>query len=208
MSYKGNLYIISAPSGTGKTSLVNGLVQSDPNLVVSVSHTTRPPRPLEVDGVNYHFVNVPTFNTMVLKRQFLEYATIYGHHYGTSRTWVEDRLNDGLDVILEIDWQGAVQIMQMFDCVSVFIMPPSKEVLLDRLRKRAQDNEEVINTRMKEAAIEASHYGEYEYLVLNDDFDNALKDLQSIVKAKRLAVSNQRIIHQDLIKKIVGFEVN
>lgn len=190
---QGNLFIISAPSGAGKTSLVNALVEADPAIVVSVSHTTRPPRPGEVDGVNYHFVDEARFHRMATEGEFLEHARVFGNHYGTAEASVRSELAAGRDVILEIDWQGAEQIRkQLTDSISVFVLPPSREVLHQRLTGRGQDDETVIAKRMAEAVSEMSHYPEADYLVINDDFDTALADLAAIIRANRLTQQQQQ----------------
>lgn len=183
----GTLYIISAPSGAGKTSLVKALVESTPGVAVSVSHTTRAMRPGEVDGVHYHFVGLDTFEGWVRQGGFLEHAKVFDNYYGTSRAAVEERLAQGVDVILEIDWQGARQVReQMPGAVGVFILPPSRQALEARLRGRGQDPDEVIARRMRDAVSEMTHYGEYDYLVVNDDFDTALVELRAIFQSRRL----------------------
>ncbi|MCP5162404.1 MAG: guanylate kinase [Hahellaceae bacterium] len=190
---KGTLFIVSAPSGAGKTSLVSELVKSTPEIKVSVSHTTRAPRQGEQDGVNYHFVDKHKFLDMVNQGAFLEHAEVFGNYYGTSQHWVRETLDSGYDVILEIDWQGAQQVRHLFSgAKSIFIIPPSKAALLERLSNRGQDSQEVIDQRMREAANETSHYGEYDYLVVNDLFDDALQELRSIFRVQRLAMATQR----------------
>lgn len=200
----GTLYIISAPSGGGKTSLVRALVSSVPNLFISVSHTTRPLRPGEQNGVNYHFVANEQFQKLLQENVFLEHAEVFGHYYGTSRAWVEEQLKAGHDVILEIDWQGAQQIRQCFTHnVSIFILPPSCEALRKRLFDRAQDDEKVIEKRMTQARSEMSHYHEFDYLIFNDVFENALNDLQAIIKARRLLTPHQVHHYHELIQKLL-----
>lgn len=185
--YPGILYIISAPSGAGKTSLVKALVESSPGIAVSVSHATRPKRPGEQNGVHYHFVDVSTFEAMVARGEFLEHARVFDNYYGTARSTLLAQLQAGVDVILEIDWQGARQVRErMPGCVGIFILPPSRAVLEQRLRARAQDSEETIARRMRDAVAEMSHYGEFDYLVVNDDFNTALEDLKAIFRAQRL----------------------
>lgn len=192
MSEPGNLYVISAPSGTGKTTLVEALVDSLPGVTVSISHTTRPRRPSEQHGVNYYFIDEAEFSRMVNHKDFLEYATIFHYHYGTSKTWVEQTLAQGLDVILEIDWQGAEQIKHLFpDSISIFIMPPSLADLSERLRKRNQDKPNIIEERLADARETVSHIHEFDYVVVNDDFDDALNDLKTIVRACRLLQKKQ-----------------
>lgn len=184
---KGTLYIISAPSGAGKTSLVRDLVASDPDVAVSVSHTTRAMRPGEVDGQDYHFVDQDTFLSMAGHSAFLEHARVFDKYYGTSQQHVERLLLNGQDVILEIDWQGARQVRRLIeDSQSIFIVPPSLEALRQRLLGRGQDDESVISRRMQDAVNEMSHYAEFDYLVVNDDFDQALQELKSIIQANRL----------------------
>ena len=200
----GTLYIFSAPSGAGKTSLVKALIEATPGLVVSVSHTTRAMRPGEENGVHYHFIDVPTFNQMVEHDQFLEHAQVFDNFYGTSQAAIEQQLADGQDVILEIDWQGAEQIRHLYpEAVSVFILPPSKSALRERLQGRGQDPEEIIERRMRDAVSEMSHYAEFDYLIINDDFDVALQELRSIVIAQRLRLvrqaTQQRALLQDLL---------
>ena len=189
---KGTLFIVSAPSGAGKTSLVKALIASLDNVVVSVSHTTRPSRPGEVDGVNYHFVDEETFLKLRSEDGFFEWAEVFGNLYGTAKAGIDDQLARGIDVILEIDWQGARQIReQRDDAVSLFILPPSTATLRQRLTARGQDNDEVIEKRMLAAKAELAHYNEADFLVLNDVFERALEDLQSIVRACRLKQEKQ-----------------
>ncbi len=181
------LYIVSAPSGAGKTSLLKALVATDDAIQVSVSHTTRPMRPGEVDGVDYHFVDKEAFMAMVERGEFLEHAQVFDNFYGTSEAAIREQLGRGLDVVLEIDWQGARQVRQRFaDAVSIFILPPSPEALRQRLTGRGQDSEEVIERRMRDARSEMSHYPEYDYLIINDVFDEALEQLRAVVEAQRL----------------------
>lgn len=190
---RGTLYIISAPSGAGKTSLVKALTDSDDGVQVSVSHTTRDMRPGEADGVNYNFVTKEVFIQMVGRGDFLEHAEVFGNYYGTSQSWVEQTLDSGRDVILEIDWQGAQQVRHLMpEAQSIFIIPPSKHALQQRLDGRGQDSAEVIAGRMQEAASESSHYGEFDYLVVNDLFEVALDDLKSILRARRLRIGAQQ----------------
>lgn len=189
----GTLFIVSAPSGAGKTSLVAALVQQVPGLRISVSHTTRPCRPGEVDGVNYHFVDREQFMASVEAGRFLEHAEVFGNLYGTSQDWVEAMLAEGQDVILEIDWQGAAQVRRLMpDAVSIFILPPSVEVLAQRLRNRGSDVDDVIARRLAGAREEMSHYPEFDFLVINDDFQRALEDLTAIVAAQRLTQRRQQ----------------
>lgn len=191
---KGTLIIVSAPSGAGKTSLVNALIGAVTELAVSVSHTTRRQRPGERDDVDYHFVDPARFAAMIEAGAFLEHAVVYGNHYGTARDTVARQLQAGVDVILEIDWQGAQQVRSLMpEATSVFILPPSYEALELRLRQRETDSRETIAARMRAAEAEISHFGEYDYLVVNDDFDRALADLRSIVQASRLRTGVQKV---------------
>ena len=184
----GQLYVISAPSGAGKTSLVKALLESTPNLEVSVSHTTRDIRPGETDGINYHFVDQSEFESIRDANGFFEWAQVFGNFYGTSSQTVQERLADGIDIILEIDWQGARQIKALVNtAISIFVLPPSTAALRSRLTDRGQDNDEIIEGRMQAARDEMAHYREADFIVLNDDFEAALHDLQSIVRARRLS---------------------
>lgn len=184
----GQLYVISAPSGAGKTSLVKALLESTPNLEVSVSHTTRNIRPGETDGINYHFVNESEFESIRDANGFFEWAQVFGNFYGTSSQAVQDKLADGIDVILEIDWQGARQVKALVNsAISIFVLPPSTSALHRRLTDRGQDNDEIIEGRMQAARDEIAHYSEADFIVLNDEFETALHDLQSIVRVQRLA---------------------
>ncbi len=181
---RGTLFIISAPSGAGKTTLVRALSYQLPNLLISISCTTRPKRPAEQDGVDYYFVNNATFDYMVEQDQFLEYATVFDYRYGTPRAWVEDKLTSGNDVMLEIDWQGAQDVRRHKPgCKSIFILPPSIMTLDQRLRDRKEDLDSTIKRRTQDALTELSHYREYDYLVVNDDIQTALKELKSIIEA-------------------------
>lgn len=202
---KGTLYVVSAPSGAGKTSLVKAMLERDSGILVSVSHTTREMRPGEVDGVDYNFVAMDEFNKMIEASAFLEFAEVFTNKYGTSQLWVQEQLDNGKDVILEIDWQGAQQIRRLMpECLSIFIVPPSKEALRERLNNRGQDSEEVIEHRMSEAVSEMSHYGEYDYLVVNDEFDTALNDLHSIFVAQRLKLDNQQDSQSELLTSLLS----
>ncbi len=205
MSNTGTLFIVSAPSGAGKTSLVKALVDSTPGVCVSVSHTTREMRPGEQNGVNYHFVSHDEFLQMVGQNAFLEHAKVFANYYGTSQAWVEATLAGGQDVILEIDWQGAAQVRRLMPkSVSIFILPPSQECLLERLTGRGQDGEEVINARMAEAKSEMSHYLEADYLIINDDFDTALNEFQAILVAERARLEKQQHKHQSLLQNLLS----
>ena len=189
---RGSLFIISAPSGAGKTSLVKALVEKDGNLHASVSHTTRSPRPGEKEGSNYYFVKKSFFDKMVSQGEFLESAQVFDHFYGTSKLWVQSQLEAGTDVVLEIDWQGAKQIKECMPLAcAIFILPPSKNALQERLMSRGQDNPEVIERRMDQAVNEMSHFESSDYLVLNRNFEDALNELEVIVKAQRLRTINR-----------------
>jgi len=188
----GNLYTVSAPSGAGKTSLVRALIERRQDLVVAVSHTTRPQRPGEENGVNYHFVDRPTFEHSVASGQFFEWAEVFGNLYGTGRAEVESRLQQGLDVILEIDWQGAQQVkLAVPGSCAIFIVPPSLESLRERLRGRGQDDSNTIERRMADAKNELAHWRDADFIVLNDDFDRALLDLESIIRSQHLRRDHQ-----------------
>lgn len=202
----GILFIVSAPSGAGKTSLVRDLLKKTSGLALSISHTTRSPRPGEQEGVNYHYVDRPTFERMIGEGAFVEHADVFGNYYGTSYTAALQRLEQGWDVILEIDWQGAQQVRRVLPgTVGIFVLPPSRAILEQRLRERGQDSEEVILRRTREAVREMSHYVEYDYLVVNDDFNSALADLSAIVRARRLAIETQaarlETLLQDLLRE-------
>ena len=201
----GQLYVVSAPSGAGKTSLVKALVEANADLAVSVSHTTRPKRPGEVDGINYHFVSVAEFNDHKEQGGFFEWAQVFDNFYGTSKQGVITQLNQGMDVILEIDWQGAAQVKQhMPDAVTIFILPPSTAALRERLTGRGQDDSSVIERRMQSARDEISHYGEADYVVLNDRFETALIDLQAIIKSQRLSQRHQSMRLTSVINDLLG----
>lgn len=201
----GKLYIISAPSGAGKTSLVKQLVADLADLTVSVSHTTRQMRPGEIHGQDYYFVSVAEFQAMLEKQAFLEHAQVFDNFYGTAQQTVEDKLKQGLDVILEIDWQGAEQIKQLLpDSLSIFILPPSTDVLLQRLRNRGQDDEPIIARRMRDAVTEMRHYDEFDYLVVNDVFASALTELKSIIVANRLTRQRQMGNLQPLLNSLLA----
>ncbi len=203
MSGPGNLYVISAPSGTGKTTLVKALVDSLQNIMVSISHTTRPKRPAEMHGLNYYFISRDEFDHMVAHDDFLEHATVFGNCYGTSRRWVEETLARGIDVILEIDWQGAQQIHDLIrNSISIFILPPSVKDLHERLVKRNQDNTDIIRQRIADVREATNHVPSYNYVVINDDFSAALNDLQVIVQAGRLLRSRQTEKHAKLIAEL------
>lgn len=202
---RGILYIVSAPSGAGKTSLVTALTKNNPQIRVSVSHTTRAMRPGEVNGVNYHFVDHATFEHMLSESAFLEHAQVFDNFYGTSQAWLEQTLAEGFDLILEIDWQGAQQVRRLMpEARSIFILPPSQEALRQRLNNRGQDSDEIIERRMRDAVSEMSHYVEYDYVVINDDFDTALEDLQAIFRGNQLSLATQSQRHQELLTKLLA----
>ena len=191
--YPGNLYVVSAPSGTGKSSLVNALLEVDSHLQVSVSHTTRAPRGQEQHGREYWFTSKEDFQAMIDRGEFFEHAHVHGNHYGTSRKAIEDRIQSGEDIVLEIDWQGALQIKRIFpNAILIFIMPPSYEELLQRLNRRGEDTPEVIETRMANARIEVAQAQYFDFVVINALFESALFDLKSIVHAQRLKYAAQR----------------
>ena len=194
----GTLFIISAPSGAGKTSLVAALLEKLDNLKVSISHTTRQARPGEKDGINYHFVSCEQFEAMVANQQFIEHAKVHSNYYGTSRDWLESTLNQGIDVILEIDWQGAEQVRSKFPrSKSIFILPPSQQALFERLKGRGQDEDSVIMQRVAAAKDEMSHYSDADYLVINDQFEVACQELENIIQAQRCEINSQR--HEKLL---------
>lgn len=201
----GQLYIVSAPSGAGKSSLLNALRGCLQDVVVSVSHTTRKPRSGEQDGVHYHFTDVETFRQQVVDNNFLEYAQVFDNYYGTSRLSVNALLESGKDVILEIDWQGARQVRERAkDVISIFILPPGVEALSERLYGRGQDSEEIIQRRMRDAQSEMSHYPEYDYIIINDEFEFALEELACIFRSERLKLARQMRQHQSLLDALVN----
>ncbi|MFJ9991074.1 guanylate kinase [Pseudomonas putida] len=201
----GTLYIVSAPSGAGKTSLVTALTGQDQQIRVSVSHTTRAMRPGETHGVNYHFVVHEAFKALIAQGDFLEHAEVFGNFYGTSRSALQETLDQGFDLILEIDWQGAQQVRKLMpEALSIFILPPSQEALRQRLDGRGQDSEEIIAGRMKEAVSEMVHYNEFDYVIVNDDFEDALEDLKSVFRSNRLLLKKQQQRHDALLKQLVG----
>jgi guanylate kinase len=182
----GRLFVITAPSGAGKTSLIDAVMREDPTLKISVSYTTRKPRPGENDGVDYHFVDVPTFQKMQSRGEFLESAEVHGNHYGTGKQVILDAVKRGDDLILEIDWQGAQQVRRLYPgCIGIFILPPSIEELERRMRSRGQDSDEVIRRRVQNAREELSHAGEFKYAIINKDFETARRELASIIQRER-----------------------
>ncbi|HET6603471.1 MAG TPA: guanylate kinase [Xanthomonadaceae bacterium] len=201
----GALYIVAAPSGAGKSSLVNALLAREPGMRLSISHTTRPPRPGESEGAHYHFVDRPEFERLVGADAFLEHARVHGNHYGTSRGSVEPLLAAGHDVVLEIDYQGARQVRaRRPDCIGIFILPPSRAELERRLRTRAQDSASVIAQRLANSREEIAHAGEFDYVLVNEDFEAAVAGLQAIVHSRRLRRDLQLARHQDLIRELLA----
>lgn len=201
---KGSLYIVSAPSGAGKTSLVSKLIEQDSSIVVSVSSTTREMRPGEENGVNYHFLSVEQFNAKIAVGDFLEHAKVFDNYYGTSQSSVEAQLNSGKDVILEIDWQGAQQVRKLMpDVKTIFILPPSREELQRRLKGRGTDSDETIQRRMDDAVSEMSHYDEFDFIVINNNFDIALKQLHSVFCSQRMTLAKQVIAHKNMISALL-----
>ena len=205
MATKGTLFIVSAPSGAGKTSLVKALCENTDSLRTSVSFTTRAIRPGEVLGEHYNFITHSEFEAMLAGTEFLESANVFGNFYGTSQAWVEGQLSAGTDVILEIDWQGALQVRKLIpSSVSIFILPPSRQALEERLHGRGQDSAEIISKRMAQAKDEMSHYNEFEYLIINDDFSAALVDFSAIITAQKLHSSRQHQGAQKLIAELLS----
>jgi len=201
----GNLFIVTAPSGAGKSSLVNALLEADPGIKLSISYTTRAPRPGEENGVHYHFVSVDTFRDMLNRGDFLESAEVYGNYYGTSQPWIEDQIRAGRDLLLEIDWQGAAQVRKLFpEALSLFILPPSLAELRRRLEGRGQDSQEIIARRLAAAQEDISQAYSFDYLVVNDDFDVALADIQAIVRARRLGIQNQMRALEPLLNDLLS----
>lgn len=206
MTTKGNLFILSAPSGAGKSSLISALLKqtSVRPMQVSVSHTTRDPRPGETNGQHYHFVSKEVFQQAIAENTFYEHAEVFGNYYGTSEIAIDQQLEQGIDVFLDIDWQGAQQVrMKKPDVTTIFISPPSKQELESRLRGRGQDSEEVIQSRMAQAQAECSHYQEFDYIIINDDFEQAQIDLTTIVNNQRLKRSQQAQQHQSLFEELL-----
>ncbi|MAP24746.1 MAG: guanylate kinase [Rickettsiales bacterium] len=209
LKHKGIMMVFSSPSGAGKTTLTRSLCEKDRFVKLSISATTRPKRPGEVDGVHYHFMSQKDFDVAVAKGQFLEHAHVFGNSYGTWRSEVEEDMRQGYDVLFDIDWQGAQTLIQedRQRVVSVFILPPSLEVLADRLRARGQDDEDVINYRMGKALKEISHWAEYDYVVVNDDLDKALEDVKSILRSERLKRSRQQGL-SDFVHSFMAWSEN
>lgn len=202
----GNVFIVAAPSGGGKTSLIKNLLEILDGIEVSISHTTRVPRPSEVDGVDYFFVNQATFIEMIAQNAFIEHAQVFDYYYGTSVAQIHRRLQDGIDVILDIDWQGARQIKKIFpEAKGIFILPPSMQTLKDRLSSRGQDDQATIEYRMQGAQAEITHYNEFDYLIINEHFESAVNDLRSIVVADRLSIGRQKNKMKKTISSFVHF---
>jgi guanylate kinase len=199
----GNLFVISAPSGAGKTSLVHALLNINPQIDLSVSYTTREPRVGEHDGKDYHFVSRDAFLAMAARGEFLESAEVYGNLYGTSQTWINLENAKGRDILLEIDWQGAAQIRRLFpESISVFILPPSLEALAQRLKSRGKDNDAVIAKRMKAVREDVAHIAEFDYVIINDNLNEALRELNAVVLATKLRCAKQLVRHQTLINQL------
>jgi len=206
VSAPGNLFILSAPSGAGKSSLINALLKQESSraMQVSVSHTTRDPRPGENNGEHYHFVSIENFKKQIKKKAFYEYAEVFGNYYGTSEASIDEQLAQGIDVFLDIDWQGAQQVrMKKPSVTTVFISPPSRAELENRLRGRGQDSEETIASRMAQAQDECSHFQEFDYIVINDNFEQALADLTTIVENQRLKRNQQIATHKVLLDELI-----
>jgi len=200
----GKLYVVAAPSGAGKTTLVRLLLDSEPSVHLSISYTTRGPRPGELDGREYHFVDVATFRAMMARGDFLEWAEVHGNFYGTSKVWIANQLAAGHDVLLEIDWQGAQQVRAAFpEAIGVFILPPSMEELTRRLTGRGTDSAEVIERRLAAAQAEMRHVGEFDYVIINDSLEQALDDLRAVVHASRLNLDAQRARHAALFARLI-----
>jgi len=197
---KGILFVVSAPSGAGKSSLIKAVLAEDRNLALSISHTTRPPRPGEHNGVDYHFVEPATFQAMTERGEFLETAEVHGNRYGTSQKWIEETLRQGRDVLLEIDWQGAQQVRKVYpDALTAFILPPSIAELERRLRARGQDSDEVIRRRVANAVDELDHVSEFDYVIINLDFEEARRDLAALVRAARLTLIRQSARYPEML---------
>lgn len=205
MAMRGTLFIVAAPSGAGKSTLVNALLARDPDICLSISYTSRPPRPGENHGEHYHYVDEVEFQRMIANGDFFEHALVHGDWKGTARGSVEPQLAKGKDVLLEIDWQGARQVREKIsDSISIFILPPSVEALDQRMRKRAQDSEATIAKRLAAARDEMSHFGEFDYVIVNDDFETALDELSAVFKASRLRSNVQMLRHDRLIRGLLS----
>jgi len=207
MAERGSLFIISSPSGAGKSSLTNALLQrfGEERMQLSVSHTTRAPRPGEQDGVHYHFVDKAAFQALIEQDAFFEYAEVFGNYYGTSKLAVDEMLAQGIDVFLDIDWQGGRQVRKLSpEAIGIFILPPSREELERRLNSRGQDSAEVIAGRMAEAVSEMIHYDEYEYLIVNDDFEQALDAYHAVIQAQRQRRARQAVKHKGMLETLLA----
>jgi len=199
----GSLFVVSAPSGAGKTSLVHALLNINPQINLSVSYTTRNPRPGEQDGKDYHFVSREVFLEMAKRGEFMESAEVYGNLYGTSQTWISQEIAKGNDILLEIDWQGAAQVRKLFpECLGIFILPPSISALEQRLKGRGKDNDEVIAKRMAAVSEDVAHVAEFDYVIINDNLNEALRELNAVVLSARLRCAKQLIRHQALINQL------
>jgi guanylate kinase len=202
---KGNLFVVTAPSGAGKTTLVAALLAADSQVQLSISFTTRPPRAGEVDGKDYHFVDRTEFERMIAAGELLEFAEVYGNYYGTSQVWINDVMDNGRDILLEIDWQGAEQVRRLFpSAIGLFILPPSLETLENRLRGRGKDSEEVIARRMAVAKEEVNHVDEFDFVIVNEHIDDAVRDIVAVVRAQRLTLARQSARHTALISSLKG----
>ncbi|WP_157670292.1 guanylate kinase [Chitinibacter sp. GC72] len=202
---KGNLFVVTAPSGAGKTTLVAALLAADANVQLSISYTTRQPRAGEVNGKDYHFVERAEFERMINAGELLEHAEVYGNYYGTSQVWINDVINNGRDILLEIDWQGAQQVRRLFpEAIGLFVLPPSLDTLETRLRNRGKDSEDVIAKRMAVAREECSHVDEFDYVIVNEHIDDAVRDIVAVVRAQRLTLARQSNRHTALISSLKG----
>ena len=200
----GQLYIVSAPSGAGKTSMLTQLIKIKPELQISVSHTTREARPGEIHGENYFYVSKDEFDQAIKRNEFFEYAEVFGNYYGTSKKAVQQQLDKGSNVILEIDWQGARKVREQFpEAISIFILPPSKADLESRLKGRKQDSDDIIRKRMQEARTEMEHYDEYNYVIINDQFEKAVGELKAVFVCEDLKLTTQQARHESLFKELI-----
>ncbi|WP_348945835.1 guanylate kinase [Chitinibacter sp. FCG-7] len=202
---KGNLFVVTAPSGAGKTTLVAALLAADANVQLSISYTTRQPRAGEVNGKDYHFVERAEFERMINAGELLEHAEVYGNYYGTSQVWINEVIQNGRDILLEIDWQGAQQVRRLFpEAIGLFVLPPSLDTLETRLRNRGKDSEDVIAKRMAVAREECSHVDEFDYVIVNEHIDDAVRDIVAVVRAQRLTLARQSNRHTALISSLKG----
>ncbi len=201
----GHLYIVAAPSGAGKTTLVRMLLASDPHICLSISQTTRSPRPGERDGREYHFIDMPAFLAQVESGEFFEWAQVHGNYYGTSKRWIAEQMGAGRDVLLEIDWQGAQQVRKAFPAaIGIFILPPSLAVLRERLSRRGTDSPETVARRITAAREEMRHVNEFGYVIINDELQQAYASLMSVIAASRLQYENQKQRHRALFSSLLG----